>query len=146
MMNLFAPLVFIIRWKQFLQNTSVHHVMTFVVDQVSLNARKDNGHQQWRYMNLILRARNNFFSLLPPGSKAVQHDWQVVDEDHDTGPRDPQRGAVLCGRRDPDAAAAPPPGAARAVSEIPHWVGGCVAYINGLPGPMLKFAIMDAGG
>lgn len=45
-----------------------------------------------------------------------------MDQDNDPGPRDAQCGAVLCWRRDPDAAPAPPPGTARALSEVTHWV------------------------
>ena len=45
-----------------------------------------------------------------------------MGEDHDARPRDPGGGAVLCGRRDADAASAPPAGAAGTVPEITHRV------------------------
>ena len=56
------------------------------------------------------------------GSQALQQYRQELDEDHAAGAREPERGAVLHGRRHPEPAAAPHAGAAGDLPEVAHWL------------------------
>ena len=59
---------------------------------------------------------------LSAGGQALLQHWQVLDQDHEPGPRDTKCGDMLRWRRHDGTDAAPPTGAAGAVSEVSHWV------------------------